>query len=206
MSRCGVEATFKWAASGYLKPMHAVVLAIDLSKSEIKAASREGLEFKRWSGTTMAAWREHRQNVPIQCFRDRIDYVDTCVVALSGHEVAGLVWLYRSTDPNRFLRLSEREGEVNHGYVFPKYRGVKLYSALLTWALLWLKEEGYQAAYGVVPIANTPALQACARAGLLEIGRVWHFSVFRPKFQKRCGRLSTTCHNYSTPAQSGKVG
>jgi ribosomal protein S18 acetylase RimI-like enzyme len=161
-----------------------VVLRIDLARDDPCLREREGVSFELWSRAEIETWRRRGGDLPLQVFRDRIDRVEACMVAVIERELAAFVWIYRRGDPNRFLRLAEGEAEVNHGYVFPRYRGRRLYGALLAQACGRLKVQGYRRAYGVVPVANRAALRACREAGLQEIGQVRQWGLVRPRFRE----------------------
>lgn len=179
----GIGGSLRFAARAFLRPNHFVVLTRNLSASGVNRASPEATTWEMWDAGTVRAWRRDRHGVPPAFFRDAIDGVDTCAVALVQGEVAGLIWIYRPGDVSRLFHLRESEAELNYGHVLLPYRGMGVFRELLSFSCLRLREQGYRTVYAMVESGNEPSLRAFRSAGFREISSVRHFLVFRPKFE-----------------------
>ena len=179
----GIWATLYWAAFGYLRPNRFVVLARNLSAEDISWTPRAGVTLDLWEASALRTWRENRQGLSPEFFQDEIDGVDTCAVVLVKGQLAGLIWIYPPYDPSRLFRLQDGEAELNNGYVLPEYRGMGLFKDILSLACCWLRDQGCRVAYAGVHSANAPSLRAFRNVGFRDIGSVWNFLLFRPKFR-----------------------
>lgn len=181
LTQRGFTSTFYWSAFGYLKPNRFALLARDLSVDDICVPPRASARFECWTAGMMRSWRHQRQGLSTEFFQDTIDGVDTCAVALVEGTLAGMIWIYRPEQTSRLFRLEAHEAELNQGYILPAFRGMGLFTDMLTFACRFLQEQGYRTVYAGVHSGNGPSLRAFRHAGFCDIGWIRHFLVFRPK-------------------------
>lgn len=180
----GVGTTLYWAAFSYLRPNRLLVFERHLDK-EVAWTPPDGVTFRVSDAGALRTWRQNRTGLPPEFFQDEIDGVATCVIAQVGDDVAGLIWIYRSEDKSNLSRLSELEAELNQGCVLREYQGRGIFKGILHSACIWLREEGYRAAYALVHSTNLPSLRAFRGTGFREIGAVRQFLMYRPKFRRK---------------------
>ena len=181
LTQLGWTTTLFWAAFGALKPNKFVLLARDLPVDAIHLPRQDGVSFEQWTAAMMRAWRDQRHGLSPDFFRDAIDGVDTCAVAMVGNALAGMIWMYRREHPSRLFRLGAREVELNYGYILPEFRHLGLFSAVLSFACRLLQTHGYRRVYAGVHAGNGPSLRAFHNAAFQDIGTIRHYLVFRPK-------------------------
>ena len=176
----GIASAVYWAAFGYLRPNTFVVFAHDLRW--LAARRVEGVHFDVWPAARLAAWRkaQHQDRLSSEFFRDRIDGVRRCAVALDDDHVVGLIWFYEPGDPSRMFRLSSGQAELNYGYLQPGFRHRGIFMSTVVTACLRLRAEGHTAAFVAVHAGNRPSRRAFAAAGFSTVAEVRHFFLFRP--------------------------
>jgi GNAT superfamily N-acetyltransferase len=129
--------------------------------------------------------REHR----IAEFAERLKTGRVGVIALTNDQVAGYAWLSLKTEIDRRLgveiSLQEGEGYFLDMFIFPAFRGHRIYPSLQAYRFNCLRRLGCRIAYGIVAAGNVPALKWHERFGfrsLRQIGWVkiigvrWHIS------------------------------
>lgn len=105
-------------------------------------------------------------------------------MALCGDEVAGLIWIYRDDTVSRLFRFGEGATKINNGCVLPTYGRGGLFTSVLVHSSGWLSAHGYRTVYAAaVHSTNAPSRRAIRSAGFHEIGSVWSFLFYRPRFR-----------------------
>lgn len=182
-SHRGLLTTLYWGAFGFLKPNRFFVLARKLSGDLELGAGANGVSLEIWPSSRLREWRRQRRGLSTEFFQNEIDGVESCVVALQGQEIAGLIWIYYPGDNSRLFQLRDGEAELNQGYVRPEFRNRGVFKTILTFACEQLARQGYSTAYAMVHWANTPSLRAFEDVGFRTTGRIRHFLAWRPKFR-----------------------
>ena len=127
-------------------------------------------------------FRDPRCRLPerrIADFADRLATGRLGVVAWLDDVVAAYGWL---TVTDHFedwsgvdVRLAEGEGYVYNGFVFPQFRGRRIYPSVLEWRLRTLRSLGCRMAYSIVSVTNAPTLRWHEKLGFVgdrELGHV----------------------------------
>jgi RimJ/RimL family protein N-acetyltransferase len=136
--------------------------------------------------------RERSERVPweFQCdlydgVKDYFAHFDAETGAI-GH----ISWLYYSRDPNRTLRLGDRECEVMFCLTLPEYRGRGLYPAALRAIQRYLKERGYERCFICATKDNLPSIHGIEKSGFRLAGT----TRFRKLFGLQISRRRDTRH------------
>jgi L-amino acid N-acyltransferase YncA len=179
----GPTSAVYWAAFGYLRPNTFVIFTHDLRCLRTQRVA--GVRFDVWPAARLAAWRKGQRRLSSEFFRDRIDGVRRCAVALDDDNVVGLIWFYEPGDPSRMFRLFPGQAELNYGYLQPAFRHRGIFTSTVVTACLRLRAEGHTAAFVAVHAANGPSRRAFAAAGFATVAEVKHFFLFRPAVEWR---------------------
>jgi GNAT superfamily N-acetyltransferase len=121
--------------------------------------------------------------------------VDRCIGAVSGSKLLAYAWLAtgsieaehncgRARRSGVALSFPDATAFVYKGYTRPEARGLGLYTAILTSALLQLAPQGITRLITTAEWNNTAALAACRRLGFRKVGGIGRFG---------CGPLTCTC-------------
>lgn len=109
----------------------------------------------------------------IDDFLRRLDAGHVGVVASTGDRIAAYGWLttsdYFESWSGVAISLARGEGYVYNGYVFPAFRGRRLYPSVLAWRLRTLAALGCRTVYSIVAVTNAPALASHARLGFVGV-------------------------------------
>ncbi len=100
--------------------------------------------------------------------------------------IGHISWLYYSGDPNRTLRLGERECEVMFCFTLPEYRGRGLYPSALQVIQRYLKERGYERCFICVSDDNLASIRGIEKSGFRRVGRTRLRKVFGFQINRRC--------------------
>lgn len=139
---------------------------------------------------------------------------NVCLVACSGSEVLGYVWISRSrelmTEVNHVVDVS-RDGAgiyLFDGFVFPSHRRKGVLRTLLTSAMAWARDHGAARVYAAFARENHASERALIQAGfvtvvgdvsrLLVLGREWK-RVRVPRGSPWSGLLSAAPSSQSVP-------
>lgn len=122
-------------------------------------------------GPELDMLRQRRQ-LPREFYYDRLHGIGRCHVVMHGSEPAYIHWIYVKGDANRFLKLGDGVAEVNYITTLPGFRGRKLMSSMMVFAMNDLKRLGYRKLVSVVNALNAPALKSMRAAGFKEVRRI----------------------------------
>ena len=92
-----------------------------------------------------------------------------CLIAWAAADPAGYAWINRRQMNLLDLKicdLPDHVGYVTDGYVFPAYRGNKIFQALTCAMYAWLRDRGCRVAGNLVDRANQPSIAARRRLGV----------------------------------------
>jgi len=182
VAQWGLKQTLYWAAFGCLRPNRFLIFEHFPGRDTARRPV-PGVVYEIWDARRLAAWRKRHEGLRPEFFRDEIDGVRLCAVALMDGNVAGFIWIYREDDTSRLFGLQPNEAELNHGTVLEEHRGKGLFWSVLSFASSWLTSQGYDRVYAGVHSLNTPSMAAFQRAGFRAIGTVLHFGPYRPQYQ-----------------------
>ncbi|MGH8542283.1 MAG: GNAT family N-acetyltransferase [Gammaproteobacteria bacterium] len=99
--------------------------------------------------------------------------------------IGHISWLYYKGDPNRVLRLTEKECEIKYCLTRPELRGKGLYPAALQQIQRYLKKQGYQRCYICVKDDNTPSIRGIEKSGFQPIGSMCLLKAFGVQISRR---------------------
>ncbi len=116
------------------------------------------------------AERRLRNPVPWELQCDTYDGVRDCFVHIDGGRLGHISWLYYKGDPNRILRLGDRECEVKFCLTFPEFRGRGLYPAALRAIQRDLTERAFHRCFICVRSDNTASIRGIEKAGFHKVG------------------------------------
>lgn len=133
-------------------------------------------------GAELDELRRHR-HLPREFYYDRLHGASRCHVVMHGPEPAYIHWIYVQGDANRFLRLGDGVAEVNYITTLPGFRGRKLMSSMMVFAMNDLKRLGYRKLVSVVNALNPPALHGMTAAGFKEVGRIRTLGYLNRKYR-----------------------
>lgn len=106
----------------------------------------------------------------LQC--DLYDGVKDFFLYRESETIEHISWLYYKEDPNRILRLGEKECEIKFCLTFPGFRGRGLYPAALQAIQRYLKEQGYHRCFICVKDGNLPSIRGIEKSGFHLAGRM----------------------------------
>jgi len=115
------------------------------------------------AGLTQVLWE-------LRC--DQYDGVSDFFVHRENGRIGHISWLYYHNDPNRILRLGNRECEVKFCLTFPSFRGKGLYPAALQAAQRYLKGQGYLRCFVCAKDDNASSIRGIEKAGFRRAGVV----------------------------------
>lgn len=100
--------------------------------------------------------------------------------------IGHISWLYYREDPNRMLRLGEKECEIKFCLTLPKFRGKGLYPAALQTIQQYLKEQGYRRCFICVNDDNLASIRGIEKSGFTLAGRMRVCKAFGFQISRRC--------------------
>jgi RimJ/RimL family protein N-acetyltransferase len=119
----------------------------------------------------------------IQC--DLYDGVRDFFLYKEKGNIGHISWVYHKNDPNRILRLGEKECEVKFCLTFPEYRGKGLYPAVLQTIQRYLRERGYRRCFICVKDDNTASIRGIEKAGFRIAGTTYVRKAFGLQISSR---------------------
>jgi RimJ/RimL family protein N-acetyltransferase len=112
--------------------------------------------------------------------KDFFTHVDAETGAI-GH----ISWVYYRQDPNRTLRLGDRECEVMFCLTLPEFRGKGLYPAALRAIQRYLKERGYERCFICATEDNLPSIHGIEKSGFRLAGTTHFRKLFGLQISRR---------------------
>ena len=91
---------------------------------------------------------------------------------LENGTIGHITWLYYSKDPNRLLRLAEKECEIKFCLTLPQFRGRGLYPAALRSAQQFLRKNGFERCFICVRHDNHSSIRGIMKAGFVFVGEI----------------------------------
>lgn len=161
----GLVATLHYVIDS-CRPGEQRILRLDGEPAPASPAPRDGLAV----GGIEELRRLRQHGLPAAFFRDEIAGCNRCCVALSGGELAGVVWVFDERFPSLFVDLAPGDAELGAAFVLPRFRGRGLFIFLLRAACSALAAEGYRTFYAVVDERNIPSLRAFDACGFRYVG------------------------------------
>lgn len=118
----------------------------------------------------LEAGRKRLERVPWEFQCDLYDGVRDFFLYKEKGNIGHISWVYHKNDPNRILRLGEKECEVKFCLTFPEYRGKGLYPAALQTIQRYLRERGYRRCFICVKDDNAQSIRGIEKAGFRFAG------------------------------------
>jgi hypothetical protein len=193
----GLEQTLYWTRFTLLRPNRIMILARRLADMS-PLPPLDGVSIQLVGADSITPWRDSRTGLSSEFFLDRIDGVNSCIVARIGTDIAGIIWIYRHEDISRFFHLGEHDVELNGGYVLPEHRHRGLFKHIVVFGCWSLSQHGYRTVYAGVHSDNAPSLGAFHGAGFRNVGCLRRFLVFRRKFRTTVRRSAPMSVSVST--------
>lgn len=118
-----------------------------------------------------------------QC--DRYDGVKDFFLDRKNGLIRHISWLYLKEDPNRILRLRERECEIKFCLTLPEYRGKGIYPAALGAIQRYVITQGYQRCFVCAKDSNFSSIRGIEKAGFHLVGRMHVRKAFGLQISRR---------------------
>lgn len=128
---------------------------------------------------------KHLGRVPWEFQCHRYDRVTDFFVYKKNGTIGHISWLYYKDDPNRTLRLGDKECEIVFCLTFPEFRGKGLYPAALQTIQRYLKEQGYQRCFICVNDDNLSSIRGIEKSGFQRAGSMRFRKVFGFQISRR---------------------
>jgi RimJ/RimL family protein N-acetyltransferase len=110
------------------------------------------------------------------------------VIALADGCPIGYGWLSRQPEIDARcgieISLSENEGYIYDGFIFPSHRHKRIYPHLLLWRVDYLQQQGSQRVYSIVFAENTPALRVHWQVGFRAHSQMRYSKIFNLRWRR----------------------
>ncbi len=179
----GLRDTLKRITWAFFQFNRFFVVEMNLLEEREPVNPRVPMEVRRGTLEELRSIRSKNPSLPMEFFADEMDGVDTFYLAFIDGELAGIGWLYFAGDPNRFIKLREKEAEFKYFYTFEKYRGKNVLPKIEDEMCKWLKEKGYKRIVGFIHPGNPPNIKGSQKAGMKIIGTLTQVGPFRFKYK-----------------------
>jgi RimJ/RimL family protein N-acetyltransferase len=103
-----------------------------------------------------------------QC--DQYDGVKDFFVACEGKQIRHISWIYHHDDPNRILRLDQKDAEIKYCLTLPGFRGQGLYPRVLEAVAHHLRSKGANNVFICVHEENRSSVKGIEKAGFKRVG------------------------------------
>lgn len=135
----------------------------------------------RLLGPDLAGFKKLREgeDLPMEFHCDAYYGDGLCFYAVYEGRLAAVNWVYRAGEFSRFLKLGEKDAEVNYVFTLPDFRGRALSTKLKIFTAGYLREKGYKRLFSVVHKGNIANLKSDAKVGFTCCGTLktlGHFS------------------------------
>jgi len=128
--------------------------------------------------------------------KERLSRGHRCFAVYFEGRMVGFLWagvgkIY-SKDLNFFLNMKDKSYYSSNGFVLPEFRNKKVYQRLNTYAMLEMRNEGFEGVYGIIRTINKPAIKAVVNLGLEKVGWIYcgyvlGLHVLQCHLSKNCG-------------------
>jgi ribosomal protein S18 acetylase RimI-like enzyme len=101
---------------------------------------------------------------------------DECYGILDGDRLANFGWYSRQPtklSDDLLFCFDPRHVYMYKGFTDPEYRGRRLHSIAMTWALKRLRERGADGLVSYVDATNFDSLRSCYRMGYRDVGQIY---------------------------------
>ncbi len=131
--------------------------------------------------------RQESEPVPWELRCDAYDGVEDFFVYrdLTSGTIGHISWLYYKGDPNRTLRLADKECEIMFCLTLPEFRGLGLYPGALRAIQQYLKRKGYERCFICVNDDNVASIRGIEKAGFRRAGSVHFRKMFGIQVSRR---------------------
>ena len=152
----------------YVVMLRDIELAHDSGSSRYAVVKGERADLERA--------RQESEHVPWEFRCDSYDGVEDFFVYQDpgSGKIGHISWLYYKGDPNRTLRLADKECEIMFCLTLPEFRGLGLYPRALRAIQQYLKRKGYERCFICVNDDNVASIRGIEKAGFRPAGSV-HF-------------------------------
>ena len=162
--------TFLWHA--LFKSERLLIYCRSLVDSEIIDEQLTTVRVRKGELADLESARKHLGRLVWEYQCDRYDGVSDYFVYQRNGVIGHISWLYYWEDPNRLLRLGEKECEIKFCLTLPELRGQGLYPAALQMAQRYLKESGYERCFICVKKDNLSSIRGIEKSGVQLVGKM----------------------------------
>jgi len=90
-----------------------------------------------------------------------------CLIAIFNKSLVGYIWInfnnYKTKGIKNLIRMGPKGVYIGPAYITPKFRGKKIYEALLSRSFKYVYDLGYTQVYGAVSHNNIPSIKGCLK-------------------------------------------
>ena len=120
---------------------------------------------------------------------------DKCFVGYINDQIPTYLWVNlkeRLLSRNYSLPIGKNKAFIFKGFTIPAMRGLGLAPSALTYALIWLQNNGYSIAYSDVDKKNIPSIRTLQKVGFQIIGSYRVFRILKYEWIILSSRLRKT--------------
>ena len=140
-----------------------------LSMETEKEEGRNGVEIEKGGIAELEEFCARTGATAWEFNRHKFDGVKDFFVARGVDMIQSISWIYRRSDPNRFLILGERHALLQYGLTLPQFRGRGLYTAVQKAAAEYLYEQGVNTVFVLVESRNKASQRSQEKAGFVKV-------------------------------------
>ncbi|MCJ7496674.1 MAG: hypothetical protein MUO78_00880 [candidate division Zixibacteria bacterium] len=147
-----------------------IVFEIDLKGEVNQVKSDLSLEIRKATSDDLKNLQNGKYAYQMEMHRNIVDGVEDAFVAFSEGVFAHIVWVYYPGDPNRFIKLKQKETEIKFGWTPLEFRGHNVYPKVVEFICNYLKEKEYERFYGFIVKDNVASMTGLRKVGFQETG------------------------------------
>lgn len=156
-----------------------------LHEPDITEQTKDSLLIEKGELLELERFRKGLKHLPWEFQCDRYDGVKDFFLDREHGLIRHISWLYFKEDPNRILRLHEKECEIKFCLTLGEYRGKGIYRAALEAIQRYLKAQGYQRCFICVKDDNLTSIRGIEKSGFQLAGRMCVCKAFGFQISRR---------------------